>query len=397
MRLTVMRLAALAVLATVAAGCSGASSGPEAQAERFEPPASYLAAAPDDPVVPLSYLIKQRQVAWAADSAYVWQDLIDSCSVAHPIDARDWTTSDMHLTVGAPNGTPVKLTFTKVGWDPDHTDITYGPVTRLKSVDKTFAGAGFLILLSGSEEPLSVDQTQTVTEDASRSTTFENETHFDIGSETTVGGSGFGISAEQKFSAAFGEKFDTTKQQSESTDHSVEKHIEYEAEPQRDTLLLLTTDSSTYRGALTVTGTPEWTVKAEWDNGGIWQFCQGPGWGPFHDPHNAGLRCHNHKCAASWTLTEMQEMLSGVNTDWSGMADYKPGYVPLTNRGDSKFVPVKPHIDNLFDPGKRHIEWHGEQTYSTDGIVDITVTDVTGQDPDAVQRQYGLNDDQVLG
>ena len=113
---------------------------------------------PNDPVIPLSYKIKQMQVRVAREFVWIGRSLI-SGRVGTTIDASHWRTDHMILTLGG----DVQMTFRHFGWDPEHTDEEFGPRKLLGSSGKHYRGAGFLAALGESSEGLDYKQAQTVT------------------------------------------------------------------------------------------------------------------------------------------------------------------------------------------------------------------------------------------
>ena len=353
-----------------------------------ENPGVHLAGDPE--ITPLSYYIQQRQVAWAKDFGHLWQDIMmDTLGIS--ADTSQWTTDNMHICVPGCSefyAGAVLLTFTDVVWDPENTTLVYGPVKKLDSVDKNYHGSGFLADLQDENEPLQINQTQTVTSEHTRETSFSTETRFDIASsqKVTIGGDNTGAKVEGEFSEAFGVTWDESEANTESTSVSVSKSIDYEFEPGDAWLLLLKTEATSYEGDMTVTGVPTWTVEVKWNTPLDYERSK---WAPAvwgshvtkcdGDPY-AGLIT----CDFKVTIDEWQEAIEGVNTNFPGLHNYKPYDADTAG-----------HVKNLWDPAKRQIVWNGKQTYTSDGVVDIAVTKVTGKDLDQIQRDNGLDDDQV--
>ena len=72
----------------------------------------------DDPEVPLSYLLKQQQIAFAREFVWFARDLMSSGVGTH-IESAHWSKDNMVLTVGGPYANDlVHLTFKHLGWDP---------------------------------------------------------------------------------------------------------------------------------------------------------------------------------------------------------------------------------------------------------------------------------------
>ena len=203
--------------------------------------ATRVSAKSEDDPIPLSYLIKQMQIGVVRELIPVlnvlatgWVD--DRCQIR----SNRWTKDKMAMTIWQPNegaqdpggGAVADVEFMHLGWDPEHTDETFGDRVVLNSLDKTYKGAGFLAALRNAPNPLDYRQTQTVNQEHSRQVTLDRETSIDIGAEvgTTVGGevAGVGVSVETKLSTEFGEKVDNTQTDSESKSQSIEKEITYQ-------------------------------------------------------------------------------------------------------------------------------------------------------------------------
>ena len=222
---------------------------------------------PNDPVIPLSYKIKQMQVRVAREFVWVARSLI-SGRVGTTIDASHWQTDHMILTLGG----DVRMTFRHFGWDPEHTDEEFGPRKLLGSSGKHYRGAGFLAALGESSEGLDYKQAQTVTSSHSREVTLDEETTIDIGVEvgTTIGGDNYGVSVEAKLSTEFGKRIDNSQTDAESKSTEVTKEINYFFPPHKDTLLTLDTRSVQTQRWLRINGvsnvglTVSWPVSLTW-------------------------------------------------------------------------------------------------------------------------------------
>ena len=272
----------------------------------------------DSPPVPLSYLIKECHLALSVPLRVFLRDVIADGLPTKTGRQDGWSKDKMQLDMGG----GITVEFTNPGWDPDHTDSIEGPGKTLGQDPKTYKGAGVLANLSGSSEGLNYRQEQTVTSTHERKTSLSKEVHWDIGAEQTIGASGYGVSLEAKFTEAFGEKIDTSKEDTEGTSKSVTKDIDYEFPAGKDTLLTLNTQQVRTRAPLTIIGRHLPGLRITTPSQGI---AQGGRWASFvNTTHNRGCKLiGGHGWVLEWPIwNDFLTCLNGQNVDWPAVGNF---------------------------------------------------------------------------
>ena len=355
---------------------------------------------PTDPI-PLSYLLKQMQHGIVRQLAGFTTLLISEHDAgAWTVDSDSWAPDKMVFMRSGAQGW-VHVEFQHLGWDPDLTDETFGPLRVLDSTDKAYHGAGFLAALKDSEEGLDYKQAQTIEVEHHREVTMDRETHIDIGAEAgvTIGGDSVGVSVETKLTTEFGTRVEDSQTDSESRSTATTKEINYLFPSGKDTLLTVTTRTVSTRRSMRINGVADMGLTLTWPTSITDCILDhiDPNAGCQHliNSGNRGLRkvgrggpCGSDECYQirfpAWQ--DFAEMMEGFNTDFPRMAGwlswargtFEPSFHPWTS------------IVRLRDSATRTVAFTGTQREQEDGVITVTPIDVTGQDLGAIQTRYGL-------
>ena len=115
------------------------------------------------------------------------------------------------------------MRFRGVHYDPQLSKWTYGKTQIGQEIPAELAGHSYLFDLTGSDVDGSFEQTDSVTLERHRETTMSHSTemNYSASSQTTIGGTLYGVSLEEQLTLSFGKTFKTeqTQAQGESTAH----------------------------------------------------------------------------------------------------------------------------------------------------------------------------------
>ena len=272
----------------------------------------------------------------------------------------------------------------------------YGPVSHKNSQPKEYNGVGYLAELHDYDEEVPFKQTVTVTESKVRSVETTRTLVIDWGveSEQKIGGEFAGASFEASIKEHFSVSDSTETKQAEedSTSTEVSHEIEFNFQPYKDTLLTINTISITTKRPLN--GDLVWT-------GGYAVYVCGSedishirfsisSWELLTDKRNKNAKDEGGGC---WTFTwksidDFVDTFNGVNVDWPGFVEH----------GDQvhKYPPRPQRLAEITSDKARTSVVATTETRTFDGSISIVPEDVTGQDPDQVLADHGLDADAVI-
>ena len=335
--------------------------------------------------VPLSYLVKQSQLAlcsWPGYMARVLYNLGAGNVMANMPDGDAWRKDRQRLTYpygGNDYRGIAWVEFDYKGLDPVNSEWVYGKTQVSKSETEEIAANAYLLDNTANDTPLDFSQDETVTLSQSRSTETTEEISIDLGSKTTgtIGGDDFGAKLEQEISANFGWKTDESKAESESKDQSTTRHIATTVEPGNATLVTIETTR--------VTSATPFSAHGPWI-AGVTLHCA-TGWdydAPWRDAwhrtakHVGSTPLFGDEYEYSWaTLDEFLATLQGENTDTPHFTKELIGKFGWLGRG----------ID---DPKSRYISVVGTQRRDYQSGAEVRIADVSGQDLDKVAREHSV-------
>ena len=275
------------------------------------------------------------------------------------------------------------------GWSPDSAAPDYGDESIVSSTGKVVPGRSLLWLGKDSTEGLEYNNTEVFTLHRERSVTVNKGLEFTEGVE--IGGSIPGTGFETKVSAEFKQSFDTSTAESESKDNQSSQSVDYDFQPFTQELLKASTSDIRARGSVDVDGIPEWGIKVTTNLGGHPStHPPNPGvgaslWWHYADKRNRDVHDDSHETVVSWpSITDLVTMLDGSNDRWPGFWDVD---VP-----DS----IRRLAHNLLQQRKRRVQLSGTVNRDYESIPTFEPIDVSGEDPDDIAAEYGLDDNHIL-
>ena len=360
-------LSLIAALSLVFAGCSSESN------DDFV----------DEDFIPMSYLVKRSMSGYTASAVGGWFGECLGESLWGAWESDGWRKDDQqfYLFGKTSEDAAIRVTYGPISWDPTNSEWKYGPTQILKQAEQEISGSAYLLANEGNENPLNFSQDETVALEQNRSTTTDKEISIDIGVKTTasIGGDNVGAKLEQEVSASLGIKTDVATAEEESKGTTTTRHIETEVSPGHDTLVTI--------NAPTVTSQTDFTMAAGWL----------PKWVRLEaNPFN--VRSGKDGCAAQLGWPDIGN--SDCNTDgacdnyhvqfdWDDFLSLIGGYNTDYPHFDHTCCTVAvPHIEHL---SYRWISMSGTQHRTYQNAATVTITDVTGQDLDALAEKHGID------
>ena len=344
--------------------------------------------------IPLSYEVRESQEKMAGLVAKWWSELVRFNPGT--IDRSQWLVDNQVFAVHGYQGRAFQLhvIFDHQGFDPAYSGWEYGKTRILDDTLAPVAGHSFLFDNRNHDEPLDIDQTESVTYSQTRSTSTSHETSIDIGigSKTTgsIGGDAVGAKLEQEFSASLGigSKDETTKAEEESTDRTASVDVQTSVDPDTATLGVIKSPD--------VTSLTPFAVNGVWVSPLTISFVNIA----FNSSSAAKDLTRSKRAKESaydgptyflpttvWTVKftswdDFIETITGVNTDF-----------PAINRqlgGDGI-------VNALNDPENRRLQWSGTQHRKYQKASDYSYVDqAPGADLDSIIEQYGIDADHVI-
>lgn len=384
-----------------------------------------------------AYLMEHIHANWAKNIVNLFDHVYTQCGIKS-VNTHNWP-NDNTVTVymQSKDGKlaplePYTVKFSNVHYDPELTSFNYGKTQISQQLPAELSGHAYLFDLTKDEAGGTFEQTDSVTLEQHRETSISKsvEMNYTLSSETTIGGSFYGVSLEEKLTATFGKAFKEEESQAEGESKSkTEEHkFDVELEPLKATLVTLESVEVHSSTPFTIDGVPDWEVEIRIPraclpdpyieyvagegakyNGKYNQWWQ---WGPmwFTHPDNLDwcrskdkeahgppdLRAANIDYSGHCTLTfgkdgsaieELVQLFTGKHVRWPGMHAYgfKDGWVEHSHYCHDD---CRDSWHGMHEPEYRHLELTGTQHRVYEDTIKETISDVTGQDLDAVAREH---------
>ena len=381
-----------------------------------------LMGSPSPRVVPLSYMLLEQQLYALGAPMGV---LIGGLFFGAPIKpggltswtAHDWSKKTMTVRDYGRNSqaSSIFLEYTYLGMDQDASEYSRGDEKVMARSTGEVPGKAYLIDLAGEEagEPdFEFERETSVSLSASSSTEMDHTTEIDVGvksdTKATVGGDAEGGKLEQEIEATFGYKDSDETAKTEAHDKTTTETIKIAQafESGSDHLAVVDEDdihSDTKRGwhgvtdyAITLriplSGTIGNQVKDEWG----WD--RELSWYPVAAEMRRGSRYSEKNGYAVWSWADMSELLStldGTDTELPNMVNYGTsrwfaGSAGRWANNSSYRHDMTAARDAIADGQKsRRIDFDGTEHRDYKSAPRFTVSDVTGQDIDALIEAHG--------
>ena len=330
-----------------------------------------------DQVVPLSYLLRERQRA-VADALGIWWEFFAGPPFMVPWKRDHWTRDDMRFYETSDWG--MNIVFEFAGFDPDQSQMVYGdPVTLGTSI--TDHPNATLLFDNRSHKPeLDIDLSQSVTLLHSRSSDTSTRIAWDVGvkAKGTIGGEAVGATLETEVSANFGITTNTSQAESQSTSKTVSQDVRTKVPGYTATLCKFSSPRNRQRTPFDVRGYPDGAFTLQWNPGlhagNLEQLCHGP---RYSEP--GGKRALRFE-----GFSDFYDMLMAYNVDFPGQVD---------NLNPSARHAGNPDTHAAMEAA-RLLVWSGTIETVADESVLVSFEDVT--DPDSAIEQYGITSDRII-
>ena len=336
--------------------------------------------------IPMSYLVKRSQAGYVATALSGWFGEILGVNLWGVWKADAWRKDNMQFYLWDKDSPDLRITFGPISWDPINSQWTYGKTVILKEALQEISGSAILLKNQGSEDPLEFSRDAEVALEQSRSTSTDKEISVDIGVKTTasIGGDAVGAKLEQEVSASLGIKTDVATAEEESKGTTTTLHIAEDVSPGKDTLVTINAPTVSSQTPFTMSSAwmPKWiefeanpSQVRNGPNGGAGQL----GWPDIGntDCYTDGA-CENHKFRLDWD--DFLSLIGGYNTNYPHFSS-KNGAV------------ARPRVE---DPSRRWVSMKGTQHRTYQDAATYTLTDVTGQDLDAVSEKHGIDNSNII-
>ena len=374
--------------------------------------------------VPFSYLLREAETAYAAEVGKLfWMALGNAhANFDYPSDPTQWSVATQKIRWPGPAGVTagwgnMSVIFGGFTFDPTG-DFNYGKTTIHADPTKEFSGAGYVIDLSASDDGLHFERSESVTLTRERSTsttsTIEMDVQVKAGVKGTVGGDAQGAKLETDLETTWGVSDTEEKAQAESESKSQTTTVTISEDLAPRKVWLITVNTTTAN-----TSTPfNFHAAMQWDQIHVsWQYSigtkDGKSWFYFgrvgdlvqqiDHPDNQGVTSTRYgayvggdTCPGPWScylyvvdmvfdgLDDMAAKLSGKSVDWPGTLNH------------SIAPDLQAQLEKVYDKASRYISVSGVQMRNADGVVDIKVSDVSGQDINKVIKEHGIDEDHVV-
>ena len=360
-----------------------------------------------DPVapIPLSYYIKQRQVAWLP---YLQRMIEQTWTGAPPVpSAAKWETglwrpehmqfswlTDVHTQGINGWGGPDIVRFVYNGFEPGAV-FDYGTSVVKDTGEAQFEGHAWLVDLRESDTPLKLSETETLTVEQDRSVEVTKGLQVDVGVKATqqISGGYAGVSVEASLEESLGISNSTEKKQaqSESQSKTVEKSIEYECEAGKMTYIGFKSESVNSTRPLTIKGAPTWGIEL------ILQQSTDIRASPRGQVSKVLQKVNDYK----WVSVPTSDggharcvLLSFPTMDQLIQA-YEGHNVQFPTFGEIGWKEKADDLAWMYDPANRYIDVDTVETRNYGEEPEIVINDVTNEDFDEVIDRYQIPPDHV--
>ena len=333
--------------------------------------------AEDPPVVPESYVLKQRQHEFA-DNIWKWINNVSQAYVRNKwhdgsrADCSMWTPSDQRCTyTGGWEHQPPSIVFKEPFYSPD-TKIVYGSPVPVKDVDENVAGQAADANNRQGEKDFDYELSRGFSLENTVSSTFTRAYELDVtlSSKTTIEGSYAGVKLEEELTATL----ETDFSQSES---QTKQFITARTQEIKETVVVPAFKHYIIRFAeRQETDNVPYTVRGVFD----WAFCIGipdekiGGWGWIFRQtwvNNNPGNDDGELCFSS--ITDFRQAVYGYNPAWPHVPN---GYF----KGNT--------TDWFTDDSWRLVSLTGQQkrlAVAENSIVILDVTDCSDDDVDGIK------------
>jgi len=277
-------------------------------------------------IIPLSYLVRQRQLA-CAEALRAWFGDLNPPPFTQALTTRHWTRDDQRLAPadGDPNWN-LNVVFDYNGFEDG--DISRGAVTTISDDIETLPDDTILLDNRRGAAPLTVDLTRSVTFAQSRQESTDTKMKIDIGSKVggTIGGEAEGGTISAEISATFGIETDKGEIERESSDRTQTIHLATGVPVGSALLATISSPNLVTSQPFTVHADIDGPFRLEWasglTNGRFAQLCHGP---RYTGPPPGYDQPDGQTCAVHFTgFDDWAEAVNGYNVDFPGKADDGP-------------------------------------------------------------------------
>ena len=308
---------------------------------------------------------------------------------ARPYVPLNWTDDYWHdrkggLIEGLRTDIPWRILLTNMGYTGD-TKETIGDENILQSNPKSLRGKAWYFDRTEADTEGAFKHSERVELTQERKVTTEQELHFDVTNTLTVKAESSGIGFENALQVAFGQSWDTTKEESESKAREDTEEIEEPLPAHEESIVKLGTNDVLSTANITVDGAMTWGVDAQVPpsdaNRGV-RLAGGTEYIRARGNPTEGLDAWKTLHLSFPTLDDAIEWVEGFNVDWPGMRGY------LQDPETPQYV--LDAVAWLKDQTNRTVQFKARQEREYEGSVTVKTINVTGQDAATVREHYGV-------
>ena len=331
------------------------------------------------PVIPLSYLVRQRQLA-AAQALKAWFDdpsVGEGAPLVGALNLKSWTRKSQQ--VAGPHtdqGWNWIVTYHFGGFDPDASDYHWGAIRTVSDPIVDHQSQTLLLDNTASADPLDVDLTRTVTLHHSDSATTEHRISVDIGSKVgaIIGGEATGGKLEAEVSSELGISDTSGRTISDGKDTTQSVSVKTTVPPAKAKLVRVIGPRLTRQSDFAVDGAIDGPFEIGYDDGlttrRISQLEHGPRYS--YEPNGKWYR----KTIRFEGFEDFYAMLHGYNVDF-----------PMQTE------PLGPeHVAKI--EAARRLVWSGTLTTVDEDSVEVRFVDVS--DPQAAILANGIPTSRII-
>ena len=339
--------------------------------------------------VPLSYMIRQSQLACAQSAVAPWWEYFaggnylpgrfDDGSFGYTghFDVAHWSRDAQRIQSYAGYGLGVLFGFD--GFDPALSKWHYGPEQVVSDQLEVLGAHTYLLDNSTGRKPVSFDESESVTLSQSRTSTLHAGISLDLGSKTkgSIAPAGTGVSLEQEFSVQLGIKVDTTTAKAESESRTDSVSLATEVPAGRKVLATISAPTVVSVQDFDIDGVWLSSVQLEANSralgGNAAKLSDGVGFDPAftrydpNDPRGWSVRFE--------TWADFEAMCNGVSVDF-------PSVMAPTATDDI--------LRRLGDPAARRVVWSGQVQRRYQQSAAYKFADVTDEPSDALIEQHQI-------
>ena len=347
--------AALVALMLVGVFACGSSVQPQAQAQTLE---SYRAALGSVPTPNQSFLVKEMQTTIAACLSGVVSDI----SGGAPYIKAPWNNPSLTLNLRQPDPwriadqtfrywSAASVTFTNARWDPERSEVHYGPERLAQNVEVN-NDAKTRIIRNSSDATVHVEYAESESLTDAFSTSVTKGLTIDVTASSTqeVHGEYAGVGASVSLTEEFGVSKSTeqTKDQSEEGTHESSINVSFDADAGHYYLVSVTKEHEVTYQSFNIVGVMDFDVEID------------------YGPRRGRLGAHyppGGVAKITGGLDGLQQYLYGFDTAYPEMAGYYAATYGRTKNG----------IGCVLDARRRQISVSGTNQASLEKNADYDV------------------------